>query len=523
MEGCSVAELCISLDRCTGDRGFRAPIRSRLLFITSAVFLLASCDGNSGSVVTPPPPPVNLPPVITSAATVTSQEGQTAPFYNVTATDAEGATLTFAISGGADAARFQLDARGALSFRAAPDFESPIDEDRNNIYLVQLVAGDGQNLSAALNLQVTVADTPGGPLRVRQIATGLVAPTELTSLPDGRLLISQTNDQVRVVDPTTGTIAVAPFLDVSPEGQQLNGLVLSPNFSTDRTVYVTVRKNEPAPSSRSIAELRRYRAFANDISRIDQSSYEVVLASPTRRDSGYNIGQLGQMAFGPDGFLYVNFPLKDDQIVETAIQRIDPTGDDFPDDTLRNFRIPSGNPGRCRPELWAFGLLNPDSLAIDSFTGFLWTMSDQGRDYEVNLIRPAEAGSNYGEMANTCGDMVGPVHSSYIVRGMFDQSANLVGGVIYRGPLEALQGRYIYGSSGIQVQQPPGPGPFKFPYVSSILTVGARPGEEAVRESRADITPTTAVGVYLNRIAQDLAGNVYLLYSNGAIYRVEAG
>ena len=45
----------------------------------------------------------------------------------VTATDADpGATLTYSIAGGADAAKFSIDATtGALSFVSAPDHEAP--------------------------------------------------------------------------------------------------------------------------------------------------------------------------------------------------------------------------------------------------------------------------------------------------------------------------------------------------------------------------------------------------------------
>ena len=62
----------------------------------------------------------------------------------VTATDGDFDALTYAIIGGADAARFQINAStGALSFIAAPDFEAPTDADHNNSYIVQVRASDG--------------------------------------------------------------------------------------------------------------------------------------------------------------------------------------------------------------------------------------------------------------------------------------------------------------------------------------------------------------------------------------------
>ncbi|WP_225009724.1 DUF642 domain-containing protein [Novosphingobium percolationis] len=77
----------------------------------------------------------------------------------VHASDAEGDALTYAISGGADAALFTIDAAtGALSFKTAPDFESPADAGANNVYDVIVSASDG-TLSDVQALAVTVRDT----------------------------------------------------------------------------------------------------------------------------------------------------------------------------------------------------------------------------------------------------------------------------------------------------------------------------------------------------------------------------
>ena len=73
-------------------------------------------------------------PVITSngggATAAVSVAENTTAVTTVTATDADlpAQTLTYSITGGADAAKFTINARtGALSFLAAPDYESPTD------------------------------------------------------------------------------------------------------------------------------------------------------------------------------------------------------------------------------------------------------------------------------------------------------------------------------------------------------------------------------------------------------------
>ncbi|NOQ79549.1 MAG: hypothetical protein GQ546_09135 [Gammaproteobacteria bacterium] len=62
---------------------------------------------------------------------------------DIEASDAEGDTITFAIIEGADAAHFTINAAsGLLSFKTAPDYESPVDADGDNIYEAILELSD---------------------------------------------------------------------------------------------------------------------------------------------------------------------------------------------------------------------------------------------------------------------------------------------------------------------------------------------------------------------------------------------
>jgi Ca2+-binding RTX toxin-like protein len=102
-------------------------------------------------------------PVITSngggATGAVSVAENTTAVTTVTATDADlGDTLTYAISGGADAALFDIDtATGALSFKVAPNFEAPTDAGANNVYDVEVEVSDGA-LSDTQAIAVTVTD-----------------------------------------------------------------------------------------------------------------------------------------------------------------------------------------------------------------------------------------------------------------------------------------------------------------------------------------------------------------------------
>ena len=110
-------------------------------------------------------------PAITSngggaSASVNVTENTTA-VTTVTATDADaGSTLTYAIVGGADAARFTINpSTGALVFVAPPNFEAPSDAGGDNLYDVTVQVSDG-----------TLTDT-------QAIAVSVVAPTRHLSTP----------------------------------------------------------------------------------------------------------------------------------------------------------------------------------------------------------------------------------------------------------------------------------------------------------------------------------------------------
>lgn len=98
----------------------------------------------------------NADPVITSAASASVAENQTAAI-SVVATDADGDTLTYSLTG-TDAALFSISDTGVVAFNAAPDFETPADSGADNIYDVTANVADGFNGSASQAITITVTD-----------------------------------------------------------------------------------------------------------------------------------------------------------------------------------------------------------------------------------------------------------------------------------------------------------------------------------------------------------------------------
>jgi VCBS repeat-containing protein len=136
---------------------------------TSDQFTFTVSDGAGGSVgstaVTLTITPINDNPTIASGGGGTHAACSLAE--NISAVtvvcgvdvDLPADVLTYSISGGADQARFTIDAgTGALAFTAPPDFEVATDTNGDNIYVVQVRVTDSQSATATQTIQVTVTN-----------------------------------------------------------------------------------------------------------------------------------------------------------------------------------------------------------------------------------------------------------------------------------------------------------------------------------------------------------------------------
>lgn len=100
---------------------------------------------------------VNEVPDISSLTTASLDENQMT-VVTVVASDPDGDTLTYSLTGSVDDALFNIDSNtGALSFKIAPDYELPTDSDMNNVYLIEVTASDGV-LTISQSITVNVSD-----------------------------------------------------------------------------------------------------------------------------------------------------------------------------------------------------------------------------------------------------------------------------------------------------------------------------------------------------------------------------
>ena len=106
---------------------------------------------------------VNEQPSFTSAANARANENDSSFIYTAIADDVDAAdSLTYSISGGADAAAFTLNG-ASLGFIATPNYESPADSNQDNTYEVELQVTDAGGLSDYLDLQISVTNVNEAP------------------------------------------------------------------------------------------------------------------------------------------------------------------------------------------------------------------------------------------------------------------------------------------------------------------------------------------------------------------------
>ncbi len=214
---------------------------------------------------------VNDPPAITSdgggaTASVNAAENQTA-VTDAEATDPEGDTegsgLTWSITGGADAAKFSINATtGVLTFASAPDYEAPADTNIDNGYEVQITVTDSGSLTDVQDITVTVTDVNeapvitsngGGATASVNVAENQTAVTDAQATdPDGETegagltwSITGGADAAKFsINATTGVLTFASAPDYETPGDA--------NGDNDYEVQITVTDSGPLTDAQDI-------------------------------------------------------------------------------------------------------------------------------------------------------------------------------------------------------------------------------------------------------------------------------
>jgi glucose/arabinose dehydrogenase len=323
--------------------------------------------------------------------------------------------------------------------------------------VLYLLLAAAASAGAAGDVAVKADTTPAWPSVVlARKAIGLDRPTSITNAGDGSNRLFVTEQKGRIILLKDFTIQKASFLDITNRvsccGERgLLSVVFPKGYAKKRYFYV----NYTDKSGDTV--VARYR-LTSGIDAADPKSEEVILTvkQPYANHNG------GQLAFGPDGFLYIGMGdggsggdphgyAQDPGSHLGKMLRIDVESGGKP------YALPPGNPylnrTGYRPEIWALGLRNPWRFSFDPKTGDLY-IADVGQNrYEEVDVQPVESkgGENYGWnimegmhcfKSPSC-DKAGLAMP--IVEYGHDKGCSVTGGMAYRATeYPALQGTYLY-------------------------------------------------------------------------------
>ena len=277
-----------------------------------------------------------------------------------------------------------------------------------------------------------------------------------------RLFVVEQSGVISVFSNSESVSSKKTFLNItdrvndSGNEEGLLGLAFHPNYETNGYFYV----NYTAASPRRTV-ISRFKV-SGDADIADAASEYVIL----EYDQPYSNHNGGQVAFGPEGYLYIasgdggsgGDPQRNGQSRTTLLGKILRIDVDHEENGKR-YAIPPGNPYAnstlgYKKEIYAYGLRNPWRFSFDFTTGNLWA-GDVGQNAyeEIDIV---EKGGNYGwnvMEGNHCYEPLSGCNEPGLKKPVWEYGRNLgisvTGGYVYRGPaLSELNGRYIYADFG---------------------------------------------------------------------------
>lgn len=362
----------------------------------------------------------------------------------------------------------------------------------------------------------SAAERRGSPpprIALQTFVSGFASPIDFQFPRDGtaRVFVVEQGGTIRTIQ--NGVRLPDPFLDItalveSGDEKGLLGLAFHPAYKQNGRFFVDYTRRVHGQLQTVIGE---YHVSASDPNKADPNGTEVLVA-----DQPFDNHNGGQVAFGPDKFLYIAFgdggssgdPFGNGQNLNTLLGkllRIDI-------DSATPYAIPPDNPFANNPsargEIWVYGTRNPWRFSFDRRTGMLFA-GDVGQDdwEEVDIITK---GNNYGwnvmegfhcyppgSQCNKTGLTLPITEYSH------SEGVAIIGGYVYRGSaIPQLSGVYVFGD-----------------YVSGKIWALRQ-----ISPGKWRRTSLLSSGKILSGFGQDSAGELYVLdYGNGIVYRIVAG
>ncbi|QHV96119.1 PQQ-dependent sugar dehydrogenase [Spirosoma endbachense] len=337
------------------------------------------------------------------------------------------------------------------------------------------------------------------------LTEALKSPWGITSLPDGRLLITEKEGTMRIVTPA-GKVgeAITGIPKVNPSGQGgLLGVRVDPAFETNRMVYWVF--SEPLPEGNLTAVAKG--KLSADEKKIEGATV-IYEAKPAYKG---NLHYGGRILIDKDGNLLISTGERSDKVTRPQAQSLN-SGLGKVIRITKEGKPAPGNPftgqAGARPELYSYGHRNVQSLAFDPATGDLWEaeFGPRGGD-ELNHIKP---GKNYGWPTIT----YGIEYSGEKVGDAIQQKEGLEQPVYYWDPVVSPSGMTFYNSDHI-------------PEWKNNLFIGTLSGMHILRliiKNDKVVGEERLLSADFQRfrdITQGKDGALYAITDQGRLYRVD--
>jgi len=320
----------------------------------------------------------------------------------------------------------------------------------------------------AFFIRILPGDSDALIAQLERVAQGFKSPTVLTHSGDGtnRLFVADLSGKIFIIE--NGKLLSDPFLDLSDKIVKLNpiydergllGLAFHPEYENNGRFFVyysAPKSGEGIDHESIIAEYQ----VSEKLNIADPDSEQIIMRID-QPESNHNGGQL---AFGPDGYLYIGLgdgggagdqhgEIGNGQDINTSlgsVLRIDV-------DNGTPYSIPPDNPfigTYGLDEIYAYGFRNPYRFSFDMQTNRLF-LADVGQDKweEIDIV---ENGGNYGwrilegthpydlTLAELLGIDIDKLNET-IHEYSHSVGRSIIGGYVYRGIISpTLYGKYVF-------------------------------------------------------------------------------
>ena len=293
-------------------------------------------------------------------------------------------------------------------------------------------------------------------VRLETLTGDVRQPTAITTPPgDDRLFIAERFGVILMMD-ANRELQETAFLDLTDRvlaggiEQGLLGLAFHPDYANNGKFYVYYTDQGGR------RQLSEFQVSVSDPNIASPDTERVLIELEQPPDATDIRHYAGNLAFGPDGYLWVSMgdgadsrdQGQDPNTLFGAVSRIDVDGGD-------PYGIPPENPfvdGGGAGEVWAYGLRNPWRFSIDPVDGLIY-IADVGHadQEEIDILPIAEGGFNLGwsDVEGTrcfhVQDCDLSDYTSPVLTYSHEEGCSITGGYVYRGAaIPELTGTYFY-------------------------------------------------------------------------------